>query len=143
MTPRGWFATGVTVTRTPALNEHQTRHIASVLGLLLDELEQLLTTLPAEPWAEEARDKLRQVQARVLELFDRLHLERPQPAPPRRRLAAYAGVWLVRLEDLRSRTLGRYGPVAGGVAARLEPALDAVARALEEVVQVATEPERP
>lgn len=125
------------------LNEHQARHLASVLGLLLDELDQLATALPQEPWAAPARARLAAVRSRVLGVFRELHLAPPEPAPPRRRLAAYAGVWLVRLEDLRSRSLARYGPVAEGLAARLEPALDAVARELEQLVWLAADAHEP
>ncbi len=129
--------------RPNLLNEHQARHIASVLGLLLDELGELATALPQEPWAAPARARLAAVRSRVLGVFRELHLAPAEPAPPRRRLAAYAGVWLVRLEDLRSRSLARYGPVAEGLAARLEPALDAVARELEQLVRLAAETPEP
>jgi hypothetical protein len=125
--------------RPNLLNEHQARHIASVLGLLLDELDQLAAALPQEAWAEPARAGLAAVRSRVLGVFRELNLAPPEAAPPRRRLAAYAGVWLVRLEDLRSRSLARYGPVAQGLAARLEPALDAVARELERLVRLAAD----
>lgn len=121
------------------LTENQARHVAAVLGLLLDDLSELATALPPEPWAAAARAQLDDTALRVRQLLRKLGLAPGPRARPRQRLRAYTGVWLSRLHDLRADQLSGYGAVAGGLPAVLHPGLDEIAGSLERVARLAGE----
>src|SRR3970040_252203 len=125
------------------LNDNQARHLASVLGLLLDDLSELAAGLPAEPWADPAREQIRHARDRVRQLLRRLGLAPAERASPRRRLLAYAGIWTSRLHDLRAEQLSGYGAVADGLDAALNPGLDEISRALEHLARLAGETGQP
>lgn len=120
------------------LNDNQARHLASVLGLLLDDLAELGASLPAAPWAEAARAEILETSARVRRLLSDLGLAPAERAGPGRRLLAYTGIWLARLHDLRAEHLGGYGEVAQGLEATLNPGLDEISAQLERLGRTAT-----
>jgi hypothetical protein len=125
------------------LNDNQARHLTAVLGLLLDDLSELAAGVPAEPWADAARAQIHDAGARVRQLLRRLGLAPAEPASPRRRLLAYAGIWMSRLHDLRAEQLSGYGAVADGLDAALNPGLDEIGRALEHLARLAGEAAQP
>ncbi len=127
----------------PLLNEHQARHLSSVLTLLLDELARLGGGLPHEAWAGPARAQIQEIESLVRALLKKLDLRLPSATRPRARVQAYAGAWLARLHDLHAGNLSGYGAVAPGLAAELDPALDQIARAFERLARSAGKGEEP
>lgn len=119
------------------LNENQARHLTAVLSLLLDGLSELAAGLPPGPPADPARAQIRETASRVKELLARLGLAPTERARARQRILAYTGIWLARLHDLRAKHLSGYGAVAGGLAAALNPGLDAISQALERLARLA------
>ena len=107
------------------LNHNQARHLTTVLGLLLDELAELVAALPADPWADAVRTEIRDTGARGRGLMRRLDLSLPEQTPPRQRLLAYTGAWLARLHDLHAAKLSGYGAVAEDLAGAPAPGIDA------------------
>jgi uncharacterized membrane-anchored protein len=125
------------------LNDNQARHLTAVLSLLLDDLAELAADLPHESWAQAAAAQIRDTATRVRSLLARLDLPSPKRARPRRRLQAYAGIWLARLHDLRAEHLSGYGAVADGLEAALNPGLDEISGALERIARLAQENRAP
>jgi uncharacterized membrane-anchored protein len=125
------------------LTDNQARHLTAVLGLLLDDLAELGADLPHEPWAQAAAAQIRDAAASVRGLLAALHLRLPERARPRRRLQAYAGIWLARLHDLRAQQLSGYGAVADGLEAALNPRLDEISTTLERLARLAQEGKAP
>jgi hypothetical protein len=121
------------------LTDNQARHLTAVLGLLLDDLAELAADLPHEPWAQAAATRIHDAATGVRGLLARLGLPLPERARPRRRLQAYAGIWLARLHDLRAEHLSGYGSVADGLEAALNPGLEEISAALERISRLARE----
>ncbi len=90
----------------PLLNEYQSRRITTNLQLMHDDLAALSRS---EPMTQEgaAFDTVRALIARINaasdELREALHLGSIEAPDFRRRVAAVAEIWAVRMEDLAAR----------------------------------------
>lgn len=122
------------------LNDNQRRRLGTHLRLLVSDLD----TLARSP--ELARDAaaltmVRDAIAAAREAAERLRttLALPPDRSPSiaRRVAAVAEVWAARIEDLRARRLGGYGPVHPDLAARLDPGVELVRQSLEALAAAA------
>jgi len=122
------------------LNENQERRLATHLRLLASDLETLAQSAELKA-AGPAYARVREAIAAAHEAADRLRetLALPADRAPslKRRIAAVAEVWAVRMEDLRARRLKSYGAVHPELAPRLDPRVDEVRRALEALADAA------
>jgi len=122
------------------LNDNQQRRLATHLRLLASDLETLAQSAELKA-AGPASARVREALAATREAADRLReaLALPADRAPslKRRIAAVAEVWAVRMEDLRARRLKSYGAVHPELAPRLDPGLDEVRRALKALAHAA------
>jgi len=122
------------------LNENQERRLATHLRLLASDLETLAQAAelraagPAYARVREAIAAARQAAERLRET---LALPADRAPSLKRRIAAVAEVWAVRMEDLRARRLKSYGAVHPELAPRLDPRVAEVSRALEALADAA------
>ncbi len=122
------------------LNDNQERRLATHLRLLASDLEtlaqsaELQTTGPPYARVREAIAAAHQAAERMRET---LALPADRAPSLKRRIAAVAEVWAVRMEDLRARRLKSYGAVHPELAPRLDPRVDEVRRALEALADAA------
>lgn len=123
------------------LTHNQERRLVTHLRLLLDDLDAL-TTLPELARTGEPGRKvltlLEEARSAARELRSALGLPDDQGTSPRRRVAAMAEVWAVRVEDLRARRLRAYGEVHPDLGATLDPRLDDLRRALVALAEAAS-----
>ena len=123
------------------LTHNQERRLVTHLRLLLDDLDAL-TTLPELGRTGESERKvlalLEEARSAARELRSALGLPDDQGMSPRRRVAAMAEVWAVRVEDLRARRLRAYGEVHPDLGATLDPRLDDLRRALVALAEAAS-----
>jgi hypothetical protein len=122
------------------LNENQQRRLATHLSLLASDLETLAQSAELQATGP-AYARVREAIATAREGADRLRdaLALPTDRAPslKRRIAAVAEVWAVRMEDLRARRLKSYGAVHPELAPRLDPRVEEVRRALEALADAA------
>jgi len=122
------------------LNENQERRLATHLRLLASDLETLAQSAevravgPAYARVREAIAAARQAAERLREA---LALPADRAPSLKRRIAAVAEVWAVRMEDLRARRLKSYGAVHPELAPRLDPRVEEARRALEALADAA------
>ena len=125
----------------PLLNDDQRRRLATHLRLLRQDLDALTQT-PALAARGDPYDAIRALvahaRAAVQDLSAAVDLPAPEHAPSlRRRVAALAEAWAVRMEDLVARRLAGYGPVHPGLAQRLDPGVERLRAILTELARVA------
>jgi hypothetical protein len=105
------------------LNTNQTRHVATHVHLLLDDLAQL-GQLPELDQAGEAflrlRKTLDEVETAAQEMVAELDLPQRRARGARQRVIATANVWATRIYELNAKRLGAYGPVHRDLADRLD-----------------------
>ena len=124
----------------PLLNEYQSRRITTNLQLMHDDLAALSRS---EPMTQEgaAFDTVRALIARINaasdELREALHLGSIEAPDFRRRVAAVAEIWAVRMEDLAARRLTGYGDVHPDLAARLDHRIANLSSLLLQLVDAA------
>ncbi|HTR20282.1 MAG TPA: hypothetical protein VMH88_05440 [Gemmatimonadales bacterium] len=120
------------------LSENQQRRLGTHLRLLLDDLAALADApaLRGHPHLHRLVDDAMQAAAAL-----RAELDLPEERGPslRRRMAATAEVWAVRVEDLRAQRLRAYGPVDPNLAAVLDPRLEAMRKILLALADAASE----
>lgn len=123
------------------LTDDQQRRLSTHLRLLLDDLDRL-EELPGLATAGAGGQVRRLIgQAREAASAVRAGLDLPPERGPtlRRRVAAAAEVWAVRVEDLRVSRLRAYGDVHPDLAAALDPLLDRLRRVLLALADAAGE----
>jgi hypothetical protein len=122
------------------LNANQQRRLGTHLRLLADDLDAV-AALPelgaANPSPPHARVRELVAEARALVEETRGALQLPAEHGPAlgRRIAAVAGVWAARVEDLRAKRLKGYGAVHEGLAGVLDPRIDRLRRVLEALAE--------
>lgn len=125
------------------LTENQARHLRIYFGRLLAEAEELAEWTshlprPASAWVRGLLAELdhlaRAVRAASAELA--LDLQRHE-VDPRRRVAAWAGIWWASVLDCRPAALRRYGPVDPGLEHTLAPAVEEIAARLRRIGSLA------
>ena len=118
----------------PLLNANQQRRLGTHLRLLADDLDAL-TQLPelSQPGAPYARvrELAAAVHATVGEMRRALALSPDRSPALSRRVAAVAGVWAARVDDLRARRLKSSGAVHPDLAAVLDPRIERLRGLLE------------
>ena len=122
------------------LNENQERRLATHLRLLASDLETLAQAAElqaAGPAVARVRDAIAAARQGAERLREALALPADRAPSLKRRIAAVAEVWAVRMEDLRARHLKSYGAVHPELAPRLDPRVDQVRRALEALADAA------
>jgi hypothetical protein len=103
------------------LNEHQRRHIASGLRLLLEDL----TRVDREPTLpDEVRRGIALVGEAARGLARHLGLTLPRESTPLARVHAVAGIWGARVYDFHAEHLRGYGAVDPRLGAELDPLVD-------------------
>ncbi|MBI4502795.1 MAG: hypothetical protein HY700_16735 [Gemmatimonadetes bacterium] len=115
------------------LNPNQQRHLGVMLRLLVEDFEDLASTLPAGPRTIESRSEIKLIRERAESILATIGLDLPTGADPWRRLSALCGAWLVHLHDLHATKLAAYGPVSPALSPHLDPkvvALEDAVRAL-------------
>ena len=120
------------------LSDNQQRRLGTHLRLLLDDLAALAAApaLRSHPRLH----RLVQEATRAAEgLRDELGLPVERGPSLRRRVAATAEVWAVRVEDLRARRLRAYGPVNPGLERLLDPRLETLRGILTDLADAAGE----
>ena len=124
------------------LTENQQRRLGTHLRLLLDDLAALAEAPALRGHAHLHR--LVDEATRAAEILrDALGLPVERGPSLRRRVAATAEVWAVRVEDLRARRLKAYGPVNPGLESLLDPRLEQLREILVALADAAGElPER-
>jgi hypothetical protein len=104
-------------------NANQTRHVATHVHLLLDDIAQL-GQLPELGQSGEAYDRIREALAEVetaaQEMVAELDLPQRRARSARQRVVAAANVWATRIYELNAKRLGAYGPVHHELADRLD-----------------------
>jgi hypothetical protein len=107
------------------LTDDQQRRVATHLRLLVEDLDALA----------EDRQLARAEPASVLELVERIRtaaerwrgelgLTADRTPGLRRRVAAVAEIWAMRVEDLKARRLGGYGTVHPSLERQLDPRVE-------------------
>ena len=132
---------------TQMLNANQKRRVGTHLGLLREDLENVLrwarTDRTAPIWLRIA-DVVRRVKREIDAVFSTFSIARDETIPLRRRVGAVAEVWLARVEDLRARRLVSHGTVHSDLAAQFDPHVDRIEALLDELARAAAElPEAP
>lgn len=116
------------------LNANQQRRLGTHLRLLADDLDAV-AALPelgrTDPTHARVRELVAEARALVEETRATLALPEEQGPALGRRIAAVAGVWAARVEDLRARRLKGYGAVHEGLAGVLDPRIERLRRVLE------------
>jgi hypothetical protein len=105
------------------LNTNQTRHVATHVHLLLDDVAQLgqLPELEQPCGAyRKLRDALDEVETAAQEMVAALDLPQRRARGARPRVIAAANVWATRIYELNAKRLGAYGPVHHELAGRLD-----------------------
>lgn len=120
------------------LSENQQRRLGTHLRLLLDDLAAL-----ADAPALRGHPRLHRLVDEATRAAEALRgdLGLPLEHGPslRRRVAATAEVWAVRVEDLRAQRLRAYGPVNPDLANVLDPRLEQMRRILMALADAASE----
>jgi hypothetical protein len=127
------------------LSENQQRRLGTHLRLLLDDLDRLeeMPGLGTAGAAGQVRRLIEEAREAAGAVRDGMRLPPDRGPTLRRRVAAAAEVWAVRVEDLRVSRLKAYGDVHPGLAARLDPLLDRLRQILLALADAAGElPER-
>jgi hypothetical protein len=134
MTPTRTVPGGVFLTPVSLLNANQQRRLGTHLRLLADDLDAV-AALPdlatSEPRHARVRELVAEARALVDETRGALELPAEQGPALGRRIAAVAGVWAARVEDLRARRLKGYGAVHEELAGILDPRIERLRRVLE------------
>jgi hypothetical protein len=120
------------------LSDNQKRRLASHLGLLVDDLGALAAAPALQSHPRLARlvdDAVQGAQA----LRADLGLPAERGPSLRRRVAATAEVWAVRVDDLRAHRMRGYGPVHPELADLLDPRLEAMRKILLALADAASE----
>ena len=116
------------------LNANQQRRLGTHLRLLADDLDAV-AALPelgrVDPTHARVRELLAEARALVEETRAALALPEEHGPALGRRIAAVAGVWAARVEDLRAKRLKGYGAVHEGLAGVLDPRIERLRRVLE------------
>lgn len=120
------------------LSDNQQRRLGTHLRLLLDDLAGL-SDLPALRRHPHLRQLVQEATQAAEELRDELELPVEHGPSLRRRVAATAEVWAVRVEDLRAQRLRAYGPVNPELAGVLDPQLERMRRVLVALADAAGE----
>ena len=110
------------------LNEHQRRHLATTLHLLLTHLEELRDLPGVTP---EVREAIQGTSARARAVIDSLSLRTPRIPDTMKRIRVAAEVWAMRTEELRADRLQAYGGVHPALSGRLDPLVDDLRRSLK------------
>ena len=122
------------------LNANQTRHVATHVHLLLDDVAQL-AQLPQLDQSGEAYRKLREaleeVETAAQEMVEALDLPQRRARGARQRVIAAANVWATRIYELNAKRLGAYGPVHHELADRLDRLVTDLRRRLLELGEAA------
>ena len=105
------------------LNPNQTRHVATHVHLLLDDVAQL-GQLPELGQEGDAYGRLREalddVETTAQVMMSTLNLPERRARGARQRVVAAANVWATRIYELNAKRLSAYGPVNGTLADRLD-----------------------
>jgi len=122
------------------LTEDQRRHLSVSVHLLLADLAELAEHPElgsATDTETGVRGALERTQQAARRLLDVLGLDEPRPRSARRRLLSVAGVWLVRVSELRARALRGYGPLHPDLATTLDPLVAELRDRLRELADSA------
>jgi hypothetical protein len=138
------------------LNDSQRRHVAVFLARLEEELDEIerLATQPVRDdrvlareradvprrYLASAEEDLRLLRAEVRGLATALRLA-PRERSRSRQARALLGAALVQLEETRGRSLRAYGAVDAGAVSELDPALDAIRKCLERLLDRLAHPD--
>ena len=117
------------------LNANQTRHVATHVHLLLDDVAQLAQLESTG----RVRRALRQVEAAAQEMMAQLDLPPSRARGARQHLIAAANVWATRVYELDAKRLAAYGPVHEELAERLNRLVADLRSCLEELGKAALE----
>jgi len=124
------------------LNQNQTRHVATHVHLLLDDLAQLaqLAELarPGEPYRK-LREALGEVEASAQEMVAELDLQPRRAHGAKQHVLAAASVWGTRIYELNAKRLRAYGPVHADLAEHLDPLVTELRRRLLALGKAAQE----
>jgi len=124
----------------PLLNDDQRRRLATHLRLLVQDLDGLAQSPHLSPPGD-AYDAIRalvaQARGAVHDISVALDIPAEHAPSFKRRVAALAEVWAVRMEDLVARRLKGYGAVHPGLAQRLDPGVERLRALLTELARVA------
>lgn len=122
------------------LNDNQQRRLGTHLRLLTADLEALAEcpelARPGDPY-DRLRGLVSAARGATDEVREALHLPTERGPSVKRRIAAVAEVWAVRLADLRARRLSGYGPVHPDLARQLDPRIEDVRRTLLDLADAA------
>ncbi len=120
------------------LTDNQQRRLGTHLRLLLDDLAAL-SDVPMLRRHPHLQHLVLEATQAAQTLRDDLELPVEHGPSLRRRVAATAEVWAVRVEDLRAQRLRAYGPVNPELAGVLDPQLEQMRRILMALADAAGE----
>jgi hypothetical protein len=129
------------------LTESQRRHLQLCFSRLVEESEDLLDWVDAQPISAEERDDARTtllaLVRHVRELAARLDLPLQREAQdPYRYMRAWASIWWASILDCRPSALRGYGPVSSSATAALGGEVERLAERLAHIKTLADRGER-
>ncbi len=130
----------------PLLNANQKRRISTILRLLKEDLEEMVSwremERPGQPFRS-VRESVTKLLASVESLREVLALPEYRAPSLARRVGATAEVWAISAEDMKTDNLRGYGELNAHLSEVLDGPVDAIVMELRHLAELARQlPER-